>query len=360
MKDFKKLREHVYDLAKRKFGNISEEIDHRLNMELEVIRVNRRTLMVNTVALILRELDSDGIYCERTQQNGYNVSLVCYLLGISLFNPMEHSELITERFVTNTFERISGISFSVNANIMARLEAILDAYGLKPECSTENSNLKRIGAQCIDSYVVNYEMEDADNSSFEIRITYTEKLRLDRKIRALLGVEKYESIPMTDPRTMELINDLDIYGTSYGLDMITYEAIRRIRPYTISELSETLAFWHDKQYPLLVEYLTNKSSCATVYTGDAVIDELLSHTYGVLLYTRQQEAYMKRLNELSHSDSRAYDQCNAYLNRQLKYAKICNRCSEYVKAYNLYRLAYVKVHYPELFRKVIGYSANHI
>ena len=83
MKDFKKFREHVYDLAKRRFGEISLEVDQRLNLEFEAIRVNRRTLMLNTVSLILRELDADGVFCERTQQNGYNVSLVCYLLGIS-------------------------------------------------------------------------------------------------------------------------------------------------------------------------------------------------------------------------------------------------------------------------------------
>ena len=165
MKDFKKFREHVYDLAKRKFGEISLEVDQRLNLEFESIRVNRRTLMLNTVSLILRELDADGVFCERTQQNGYNVSLVCYLLGISLFNPMEHPELITERFVRNTFENISRISFSVNTNIMARLEDILDTHGLKSECSTENSFLKRIGDLCIDSYVIISKLYDVPYKS---------------------------------------------------------------------------------------------------------------------------------------------------------------------------------------------------
>ena len=39
MKDFKKFRENVYDLAKRRFGEISLEVDLRLNLELESIRV---------------------------------------------------------------------------------------------------------------------------------------------------------------------------------------------------------------------------------------------------------------------------------------------------------------------------------
>ena len=31
---------------------------------------------------------------------------------------------------------------------------------------------------------------------------------------------------------------------------------------------------------------------------------------------------------------------------------------DYVKAYDLYRLAYVKVHYPEIFKKVIESNSN--
>ena len=107
MKDFKKFREQVYDLAKRRFGEISEEIDQRLNLELEAIRINRRTLMLNTIALVLSELEKESIYCERTQQTGYNVSLVCYLLGISLFNPMDYPELITERYVIRAMGSLS-------------------------------------------------------------------------------------------------------------------------------------------------------------------------------------------------------------------------------------------------------------
>ena len=353
MKDFKKFREKVYDLAKRRFGEISEEVDQRLNLELEAIRINRRTLMLNTIALVLSELETENIYCERTQQTGYNVSLVCYLLGISLFNPMDYPELITERYVIRAMDSISGMTFTVDSNILEKLKNILDQHGLKDVCSTERSYLKQIKGKCYDIYLVDYNLADAESSSFEVYIRYSEHKTLDRKILNQVGMAKYEGIPENDSLTWEMIHDLDLFGTSRHLTMTNYEAIRQIRPRSISELAEALSFEQDKQYSLLQEYLQNKHTDATTYTGDAVIDEILSHTYGVLLYSRQQEAYMKRLNELSCSEKQAYDRCNEYLNSQLSLSVISNKCDKYVKAANLYRLAYIKTHYPEAFQKVI-------
>ena len=353
MKDFKKFREKVYDLAKRRFGEISEEVDQRLNLELEAIRINRRTLMLNTIALVLSELETENIYCERTQQTGYNVSLVCYLLGISLFNPMDYPELITERYVIRAMDSISGMTFTVDSNILEKLKNILDQHGLKDVCSTERSYLKQIKGKCYDIYLVDYNIADAESSSFEVYIRYSEHKTLDRKILNQVGMAKYEGIPENDSQTWEIIQNLDLFGTTRHLTMTNYEAIHQIRPRSISELAEALSFEQDKQYSLLQEYLQNKHTGATTYTGDAVIDEILSHTYGVLLYSRQQEAYMKRLNELSCSEKQAYDRCNEYLNSQLSLSVISNKCDKFVKAANLYRLAYIKTHYPEAFQKVI-------
>ena len=353
MKDFKKFREKVYDLAKRRFGEISEEVDQRLNLELEAIRINRRTLMLNTIALVLSELETENIYCERTQQTGYNVSLVCYLLGISLFNPMDYPELITERYVIRAMDSISGMTFTVDSNILEKLKNILDQHGLKGVCSTERSYLKQIKGKCYDIYLVDYNIADAESSSFEIYIRYSEHKTLDRKILNQVGMAKYEGIPENDAQTWEIIQNLDLFGTTRHLTMTNYEAIRQIRPRSISELAEALSFEQDKQYSLLQEYLQNKHSGDTTYTGDAVIDEILSHTHGVLLYSRQQRDYMKRLNELSCSDEQFYNCCNEYLNRQLSYSVINNKCDKFVKAANLYRLAYIKTHYPEDFQKVI-------
>ena len=358
MKDFKKFREQVYDLAKSRFGEISEEIDQRLNLELEAIRINRRTLMLNTIALVLSELEKESIYCERTQQTGYNVSLVCYLLGISLFNPMDYPELITERYVIRAMGSLSRMTFTVESNILEKLKDILDRHGLKDVCSTEHSYLKQIEGTCYDTYLVDYNLADAESSSFEIYIRYSEHKTLDRKILNQVGIAKYEGIPENDSPTWEIIHNLDLFGTTRHLTMTNYEAIRKIRPRSISELSEALSFEKDKQYSLLQEYLQNKHSGGTTYTGDAVIDEILCHTHGVLLYSRQQEAYMKRLNELSCSENQAYDRCNEYLNSQLPHSVINNKCDKYVKAVNLYRLAYIKMHYPEAFNRVIESSTN--
>ena len=44
--------------------------------------------------------------------------------------------------------------------------------------------------------------------------------------------------------------------------------------------------------------------------------------------------------------------------RSLMASPIVDRCDIYVKAYDLYRSAYVKVHYPEIFKKVIESNSN--
>jgi hypothetical protein len=44
--------------------------------------------------------------------------------------------------------------------------------------------------------------------------------------------------------------------------------------------------------------------------------------------------------------------------RSLMASPILTKCDIYVKAYDLYRSAYVKVHYPEIFKKVIESNSN--
>lgn len=143
MKDFMKFRERVYDQAKRKFGEISEGIDRRLNIELEAILLYRRTLMLSTAALYIEALDECGIYC-RLQQNGYNASLVCYLLGISTFNPMKYPDLITEKYVLETYRALSVMSFKINKDNNSELERILEELDFKDLYSSTNSKPIRI------------------------------------------------------------------------------------------------------------------------------------------------------------------------------------------------------------------------
>lgn len=357
MKDFMKFRERVYDQAKRKFGEISEGIDRRLNIELEAILLYRRTLMLSTAALYIEDLDECGIYC-RLQQNGYNASLVCYLLGISTFNPMKYPDLITEKYVLETYRALSVMSFKINKDNNSELERILEELDFKDLYSSTNSKPIRIESLNINTYRLKYTAADKSNSDFVFFFEYRHFLSQIRCLRREIGVYVFDNIPDNDPQTMILINSLDLYGTITYLDQITIEAIRRIQPKNISELAEALSFTKDIQFPLLEEYLLNKNSNNKIYSEDKVIDDILSHTKGVLLYSRQKEECMKRLNYLSNKSSNDYHKCNDFLSRQLLYANIEGKCDRFIKAHNMYRLAYAKVHFPEAFQKVIESNTN--
>ena len=55
MKDFKKFREHVYDLAKRKFGEIPKDVEHRLIAETDAIKEYGRGEMLLTMWRLVDE-----------------------------------------------------------------------------------------------------------------------------------------------------------------------------------------------------------------------------------------------------------------------------------------------------------------
>lgn len=102
-------------------------------------------------------------------------------------------------------------------------------------------------------------------------------------------------------------------------------------------------------------YIYNRAHCVSTYTGYPGIDAILKHTHGVLLFTRQKNDILKLKINVSESEKKniIYEVCTLLLPFQLS-----NKCDKYVEAYNLYRLAYVKVHYPEAFMKIIESNTN--
>ena len=99
MADFEVFQSEVYTNAKKVFGEIPNEVRVRLEIELNGIKNNNRLIMLATMASVMRTLEDKGISSKLSLKDGYNVSLVCYLLGISAFNPMKHLQLITETYV---------------------------------------------------------------------------------------------------------------------------------------------------------------------------------------------------------------------------------------------------------------------
>lgn len=343
MKDFQSFSEHVNDIATKQFGMITEDIRNRLDFELKLIDRYDRTELLNLFCMTISELKEKGIFARASLGYGYNVSLVCYLLGISLFNPMDHPELITDTYVRNTLSQAPVISFRMDKDGTEVIDKFLEELNYH----VEKNNMKSCGIRRLTS--------PDDGSSFAIHYYCRPGAGRLRRLQHELGSSAFADIPKEDSQTLNLINSLDLHGTTTScFSPITLEAIRMIQPHSISELTETLSFTSEKQLASLMRYIKNREEGVTEYTGHRRIDEQLRHTNGILLFTRQKRECLKWVNRKFFDSEQEFESYKKAMDTLLESSLTENKCDKYVEAFNLYRLAYAKVHYPEIFKKIIS------
>lgn len=334
------FKDEIWRLARTKFGGISEKIEQRLIAENDCIEEYGRGEMLQTMWRLVDELKKQDINISLTLGQGYNVSLVCYLLGISTFNPMDHPELITEAYVKSTFKSSSEITFRIDKDETEVIDNFLGSL----KCEIERKDMlgnhsRRVKASRDSDFT--FEFKHVCNSG-RIRI-----------IGDLIGWDQFERFPTDDSETMKLIQEIDIYGTTTSsFAPITIEAIRQIRPSNVSELTDAMSFTFEKQYGHLQIYLENRESGNKVFTGHTEIDEILSDTYGIILHTRQMGEILKLPIRHASNDADGKETIRERY-RSLAAFPIVNKCDIYVKAYNLYRLAYAKVHFPKEFKEAL-------
>ena len=344
MKDFK---QEIWNLARIKFGDISEEVGQRLIAETDAIKEYGRGEMLHTMWRLVDELRKHDINIRLTLGQGYNVSLVCYLLGISSFNPIDHPRLKTESYVISTFRLSSEIVFKIDKGQSAIIDNLLNSlrYEVARLDAPGGIYSRKIKACC------------EGNSDFALEFKYEPNVGRTRIFGELIGWDTFEKIPTDDVETMKLIHDIDIYGaTTSSLAPITIEAIRKIRPSNVEKLADALSFTSERKYSHLLKYLENINVGNSTFTGHPKIDEILNPTHGVLLNTSQL-GHIFKLPLRSGLEENAYNVIRGKL-RSLMASPILEVCDIYVKAYTLYRLAYVKVHYPEIFKTVIESNSN--
>ena len=333
------FKQDILNLARIKFGEIPKDVEHRLIAETDAIKGYGRGEMLHAMWRLVDELKKHDINICLTLGQGYNVSLVCYLLGISSFNPIDHPGLKTESYVISTFKLSSEIVFKIDKNQSAVIDDFLDSlrYEVARMDVSGDFHSRKIKACC------------EGNSDFALEFKYEPNVGRIRIFGELIGWDKFEKIPTDDVETMKLIHDIDIYGAmTSSLAPITIEAIREIKPSNLEELADTLSFTSERKYSHLLKYLKNRDTGNRVFTGHPKIDEILSPTHGILLDTSQLGQIFK-LPLRSELEENAYKVIRGKL-RSLMASPIVNRCDLYVKAYDLYRSAFVKVLDPEVFR----------
>jgi len=334
------LKEEIWRLARTKFGVISEKIEQRLTAETDCIKEYGRGEMLQIMRHLVNELKKHDINISLTLGQGYNVSLVCYLLGISTFNPMNHPELITESYVKSTFKSSSEMTFKIDKDVTEIIDNYLDSL----KCEIERKDMLGNHSRRVKA---------SRDSDFIFEFKYVCNSGRIRVIGDLIGWDQFERFHTDDSETMKLIQEIDIYGTTTSsFAPITIEAIREISPSNVEELADALSFTSEKQYGHLQTYLENRESGNRVFTGHTEIDDILRDTYGIILNTWQMGEILKL--PIRHASNDAYGKETIRERyRSLAAFPIVNKCDIFVKAYNLYRLAYAKVHFPNEFKEAL-------
>ena len=129
MKTFNELKNDVYEIAQTKFGQLTDEVRQRLDSELDGIEKYGRAELFVTLRQLFMDLSEKDICVKLRPLNGYSVSLVSYLLGISLFNPMEHPNIITERYVLNTLREVARVDLRIDVNKPEMIVELVYDYG---------------------------------------------------------------------------------------------------------------------------------------------------------------------------------------------------------------------------------------
>ena len=346
MRTFNDLKTRVYEIAQRRFGHITEDIRQRLDTELNAIEESKRTELIICLWRLFNGLSEKGIYAKLQAVDGYVVSLVCHLLGLTLFNPMEHPNLITERYVLNTLNQTLGVNFKIDVDDHGAVEQMLQNYGYEFDKTAVGNNIRLI------------HIKFPEEVSRNIILHYQYKRNVCMLQRAFLeiGDNKFYNIPYDDERVFEAIYNLDMYGiTTYRFAPITMKALRLIKPNSLSLLTEALAFTSETQSEDLKEYLSNRANGRIKQTGLPVVDEILSHTYGVILFSRQAAECKKWLNP-KYWDNGKWPIYKERVEKLLSSGCEVNKCDKYLMAHNLYKLAYIRHHYPEQFKRIFNYK----
>lgn len=342
MMTFTELKTDVYEIAQAKFGQLKPEVVQRIDVELNAIEKFGKTELIVVLWWLFQDLKSNDVCAKLDLYDGYGVSLVCYVLGISLFNPIEHPKLITEKYVLNTLRETRGANFRIDSDKPEIVEDKLKEWNYQFEKETYGN-----------IYFLKVISKDEGSANFTFYYQYRyNACRLQRAYQ-ILDKHVIDKIPYDDRETFDMINEFDIYGTTIScLAPITLEALRLIRPESLGELAITLAFTSEKQYDDLLEYVANRVSGWNTPTGRKEVDDLLKHTNGVLLFSKQKSECLK-WHHRSYWDEDTWQIYSSRVKRLLKSGKVVNKCDTYREAYNLYKLAYLKLHHPIEFGKIL-------
>lgn len=334
MTQFETLSHWVDDAVADLPYNLSVKQQSRLQKELVAIHdyhMAEALIAASEIAFALKESKD---YFQLFSCEGYCTSYVCWILGISDFNPFDYPELNSEDYFINTMKTLRFISFAVPSKKEVR-ETMTRLYGDKFKdtgCSFEVSD-----EASNDGYGFSIQAFTRPASGLIYRVEDAIKENADPEFSSL-------SIPKVDEDAFEIINSHDWLGvfTNRAANLTKLMVILKAFPvHNLNEFCEAKAMATCSLLDI-DRYIRNRQSQLNAYTGVKEVDEILSHTWGVLLYSRQLKAIRELMPSLTPEE-------NSMVATIVKGECQRNKCAVFTEVVDYYRLAYMKAHYPELF-----------
>ena len=362
----------VYDGAKMRYENIGEDIEKRLNFELQVINNKKWEKYFLLLCDMLDTIRKKGAI---VGPGSMPSSLVAYCLRITDIDPIAY-DLLFERFADTQSE---SFPFSVYVDSEGKNEAIrfLRKKGIIKKA--DYSDYYPDGSDMISTTIFG-------ETEFDIYLTEVKSLSIIRKIVEIHHKDAHvdidiESIPNDDPVVYRKFANGEASGL-LGFENADMEelCLRLFRPSNIEDLAAIYSLNANShcRIEMIAKLIDGKHGYEKVKYEIPELEKHLKNTYGVTIYQEQvmnisqdlagfspcqsnelRKTLGKRLTDklndiremfLEGCSATGYDKNKVVeiYNSWVDYALFCNKSTAISVALIAYRMAWLKAYYPTI------------
>jgi DNA polymerase-3 subunit alpha len=273
------------------------DIDFCQNRRDEVIRYVRQKYGTNRVAHIiaLGKLQARAVLRDvgRVLQIPYGkVDKICKLVPYNAVHPVDlQKALEIEPTLNNMMQEDESVDFLIKTG--------LELEGLYRHASVHAAGVV-IGNRPVDEIVPVYNDGESDIAITQFNMKFVEKaglvkfdflglktLTIIKQICDLVGSLNISSIPLDDQRTFDLLREVNVVGV-FQLDSTGMkDVIRKLKPDRLEDLIALVSLYRPGPMDDIPKYLARKHGQEPIEYLHPCLEEILSTTYGVMVYQEQ-------------------------------------------------------------------------
>ena len=291
--DLARLRKLVYAGAKSRWGELKDCVVDRLEFELESIEGFGRTAYMLMTAEVVEAIRNAGGLI--SPGRGANVgSAVCYALGISGIDPLEH-DLLFERFM-NPRQKADATLVLVDTDAAGEKAAlsVLSKYGeVKPEPRRKY-----------------YAPQYYEVNGWSIGVTRFAPVEVVSSVLALLkengkAQPDVDHLPYDDAETLELFRRGDLDGLFFYDTPLIRQAFRALdKQIVFDDIVNIGVFSYPGRFMMRTEFIARQHRLSVLpYCRHPLVERHLRNTFGLLAYQEQLLILLRVLGGFSWDDA---------------------------------------------------------